>query len=105
VNDPLQLGKRYPSRKSEQTVEPNTPQLALVSPSMLAMLLTTKYADGLPLHQSETVPSRHGIDIPRQTLARWIIPCSEHLPPLLNGMRDRLLESSVIHCDETSDQG
>jgi hypothetical protein len=45
--------------------------------------------------------SRHGIDIPRQTLARWVIQCGEQLQPLLNLMRDRLLDSPVIHCDET----
>jgi transposase len=50
-------------------------------------LLTTKYADGLPLHRFEKVLGRHGVDIPRQTLARW--------------MRDRLLESRLIHYDET----
>ena len=74
---------------------------SMASPSVLAMLLTTKYVDGLPLHRFETVLSRHGIKIPRQTLARWVIQCGEHLQPLLNLMRDRLLESPVIHCDET----
>jgi transposase len=74
---------------------------SMASPSVLAMLLTTKYVDGLPLHRFETVLSRHGIEITRQTLARWVIQCGEHLQPLLNLMRDRLLESPVIHCDET----
>ncbi|MEE5167368.1 IS66 family transposase [Pseudomonas alliivorans] len=74
---------------------------SMASPSVLAMLLTTQYVDGLPLHRFESVLSRHGIDIPRQTLARWVIQCSEHVQPLLNLMRDRLLESPVIHCDET----
>jgi transposase len=74
---------------------------SLASPSVLAMLLTTKYADGLPLYRFETVLSRHGIDIPRQTLARWVIQCGELLQPLLNLMRDKLLDSPVIHCDET----
>ncbi len=74
---------------------------SMASPSVLAMLLTTKYVDGLPLHRLEKVLGRHGIDIPRQTLARWVIQCSEHFQPLLNLMRDRLLESRVIHCDET----
>lgn len=74
---------------------------SMASPSVLAMLLTTKYVDGLPLHRFETVLSQHGIEIPRQTLARWIIQCGEHLQPLLNLMRDRSLESPVIHCDET----
>lgn len=73
---------------------------SMASPSVLAMLLTTKYVDGLPLHRFETVLSRHVIEIPRQTLARWVIQCGEHLQPLLNLMRDRLLESPVIHCDE-----
>lgn len=74
---------------------------SMASPSVLAMLLTTKYVDGLPLHRFEKVLGRHGIDISRQTLARWVIQCSEHFQPLLNLMRDRLLESPVIHCDET----
>lgn len=82
--------------KSAQLIEKS-----MASPSLLAMLLTTKYVDGLPLHRFETVLSRHGIEISRQTLARWIIQCSEHLQPLLNLMRDRLLESPIIHCDET----
>ena len=74
---------------------------SMASPSVLAMLLTTKYVDGLPLYRFEKVLGRHGVDIPRQTLARWVIQCGEHLQPLLNLMRDRLLESPVIHCDET----
>ena len=74
---------------------------SMASPSVLAMLLTTKYVDGLPLHRFEKVLGRHGVNIPRQTLARWVIQCGEHLQPLLNLMRDRLLESRVIHCDET----
>lgn len=74
---------------------------SMASPSVLAMLLTTKYVDGLPLHRFEKVLGRHGINIPRQTLARWVIQCDEHLQPLLNLMRDSLLASRVIHCDET----
>lgn len=37
---------------------------SMVSPSVLAMLLTTKYVDGLPLHRFERVLGRHGVDIP-----------------------------------------
>lgn len=74
---------------------------SMASPSVLAMLLTTKYVDGLPLHRFEKVLGRHGVDIPRQTLARWVIQCAAHFQPLLNLMRDSLLSSRVIHCDET----
>ncbi len=74
---------------------------SLASPSLLATLLTAKYVDGLPLHRFEQVLSRHGLELSRQTLARWVIQCGEQLQPLLNLLRDRLLDSRVIHCDET----
>lgn len=71
------------------------------SPSVLAMLLATKYADGIPLYRFERMFSRHGVDIPRQTLARWVIQCGEQLQPVLNLMRDKLLDYPVLHCDQT----
>lgn len=74
---------------------------SLASPSVLAMLLTTKYADGIPLYRFEKMLSCHGLDIPRQTLARWVIQSGEQLQPLLNLMRDQLLGYPVLHCDET----
>ena len=54
------------------------------APGLLAMLLTTKYVDGIPLHRFEKVLQRHGVDIPRQTLARWVIQGSELLQSLVN---------------------
>lgn len=71
------------------------------APGLLAMLLTTKYVDGTPLHRFEKVLQRHGVDIPRQTLARWVIQGSELLQPLVNLMRDQLFMHDVMHCDET----
>jgi transposase len=62
---------------------------SMASPSVLAMPLPPKYVDGLPFHRFEKVLGRHSIDLPRQTLARWVIRC------------DSLLASRVIHCDET----
>lgn len=35
---------------------------------------------------------------------RWAIRCGEHFQPLLDLMRDSLLASRVIHCDETQVQ-
>ena len=74
---------------------------SLASSSVLAMLLTAKYVDGLPLYRFENVLARHGIELSRQTLARWVIQCGEQLQPLMNLLHDRLLESPVVHCDET----
>ena len=74
---------------------------SLATPSVLAMLLTTKYADGIPLYRFKKMLSRHGVDLPRQTLARWVIQSGELLQPLLNLLRDKLLDYPVLHCDET----
>lgn len=74
------------------------------SAGALAMLLTVKYADGLPLHRFNKVLSRHGVSVPRQSLARYVIESSKALQPLANLMQDALLETSIIHMDETSVQ-
>jgi transposase-like protein len=46
------------------------------------------------------VLTRRGIELSRQTLARWVIKAGENLQPLLNLLRDKLLDSRVIHCDQ-----
>lgn len=71
------------------------------SPATLAMLLATKYVDGLPLARFEKVLARHDVTVSRQTLARWVIGAGAVLQPLHNLMRDVLLESPFLHMDET----
>ena len=71
------------------------------SPSLLAMLLTNKYVDGLPLARFEKVLARHDVMVPRQTLARWVIGAGAALQPLHNLMRDALFDAPFIHMDET----
>lgn len=67
----------------------------------LALLLTAKYVDGIPLHRFEKVCARHGFEASRNTLARWVIACSELMIPLHNLMRDHLLSQHILHMDET----
>jgi len=71
------------------------------SADFLAMLLTVKFVDGLPLARFESVLERHGAPVPRQTLARWVIGASQLLQPLHNLMRDTLMDGPFIHMDET----
>ncbi|HWZ48471.1 MAG TPA: IS66 family transposase [Herbaspirillum sp.] len=71
------------------------------SAAFLAMLLTVKFVDGLPLTRFGKVLGRAGIPVPDQTLARWVIGASRLLQPLLNLMRDLLLDGAFIHIDET----
>lgn len=74
------------------------------SPDFLAMLLTVKYVDGLPLARFESVLDRHGVSVPRQTLARWVIGAGGVLQPLHNLMRDTLFDGAFMHIDETTVQ-
>ena len=71
------------------------------SADFLAMMLTVKYVDGLPLTRFSKVLDRHKAPVPPQTLARWAIGAGQLILPLLNLARDALFEGSLLHIDET----
>jgi transposase len=71
------------------------------SADFLAMMLTVKYVDGLPLARFSKVLDRHDAPVPPQTLARWAIGAGQLILPLLNLARDALFEGSLLHIDET----
>jgi transposase len=71
------------------------------SPGLLAHIAVAKYQDALPLYRQEQILRRIGVDLPRNTLANWIIRCGQLTQPLLNLFNDHLLEGPVIQCDET----
>ena len=74
------------------------------SPGLLAHIATAKYQDALPLYRQEVVLNRSGIEIPRNTLASWMIKAGELIQPLLNLFEDKMLAYPVLHCDETTVQ-
>ena len=74
---------------------------SMASPGLLAHITVSKYQDGLPLYRQETILQRIGVDIPRVTLASWVIGVGALVQPLINLMRDRLLEYDIIQMDET----
>jgi len=71
------------------------------APGLLAQIVTSKYADHLPLYRQEAIFERHGVSLPRATQAAWIIALVEPLTPLLNLMDERLRTSGYIRMDET----
>lgn len=77
---------------------------ALASAAMLAWIATSKYADALPLYRQSNILIRAGIELPRSTLANWMIRCGKLVQPLINLMRDQMLEYGVIQMDETTVQ-
>ncbi|MBK09142.1 MAG: IS66 family transposase [Cobetia sp.] len=68
---------------------------------LLAQVLIAKYADHLPLYRQEQIFARAGVAIPRSTLAEWVGTCGVRLQPLIDALREVLLNEPVLHADET----
>jgi transposase len=77
---------------------------SLASPGLLAHITVSKYQDALPLYRQETILQRIGVDIPRATLANWMIRAGALVQPLINLLQDRLLAYDIIQMDETTVQ-
>ena len=74
------------------------------SAGLLASIASAKYADAQPLYRQSTQLERIGFEASRQTLARWMVQCGDLVQPLINLLRDRLLDSAYIRMDETTVQ-
>lgn len=74
---------------------------SLASPGLLAHIAVSKYQDALPLHRQEAILSRIGVDLPRATLANWMIQAGTLIQPVINLLRDRLLGYDILQMDET----
>src|SRR5205823_4742215 len=60
-----------------------------------------KYADHLPLYRQEQIFGRAGVALPRSTLASWVGVCGVRLQPLVDALKAHVLNSAVVHADET----
>ena len=74
---------------------------SLASPGLLAHITVSKYQDALPLYRQEGILQRIGVDLPRATLANWMIQAGTLIQPLINLLRDRLLAYDILQMDET----
>lgn len=62
--------------------------------------MNAKYVNSLPLYRIEQEFQRNGVSISRQTMANWIIQCSErYLTSMYHYLRKKLLECHVIQAD------
>lgn len=71
------------------------------TPSLLAHIVTAKYADGLPLYRTENILKRYGADVSRTNMANWVIRLENVFKPLINLMREVQLESDYLQADES----
>ncbi len=78
----------------------------IAAPGLLASIAVAKYCDHLPLYRQESIlRTRHGITLPRSTLARWMELVAFWLEPVYRHLRGEILQSGYIQVDERSRGG
>jgi transposase len=73
----------------------------MAGPGLLAYIVTSKYADFLPLYRLESIFQRNGLEISRATQSVWCGDVAEIVKPLFDLMVSRVLASHVICTDDT----
>ena len=75
---------------------------SLPAPGLLAQILVGKYCDHLPLYRQEQIfAQRHQINLPRQTLARWVELAADWLKPIYEHIRTGVMAGGYVQVDET----
>jgi transposase len=73
----------------------------LPAAGLIAHVAVCKYGDHLPLHRQEQIFARHGLELPRSTTCDWMAQAAELLKPLYDEMVKEVLQSRIIHTDDT----
>jgi transposase len=100
--DPVPEGEPEPPPLIVTAPKPPQPiDKGLPGPGLLAHVVTSKYADHLPLHRQEAMLARQGVELSRSTLCDWMAAVANLLTPLYALMKSRVLQSRVVQTDET----
>ena len=91
-----------PMKKS--TVPPALlPGSGIVSASLLAQIMNSKYVLALPLYRQEQELHRLGLPVSRQTMSNWVLTAGERwLLPVYHALHKELLTNEILHADETT---
>jgi transposase len=73
----------------------------MAGPGLLAYVVTSKYADYLPLYRLENIFERNGLEISRATQCIWCRDVADLLSPLHELMIRRILQSHLLCTDDT----
>lgn len=74
----------------------------LAGAGLLTHILVSKYCDHLPLYRQEQIfVQRHKVNLPRQTLARWVELAADWLKPIYDQLRTGVMAGGYMQVDET----
>ncbi len=83
-------------------VPPHILPKSKASPSLLAHIVTAKYVDATPLHRQEAQLARMGIELPRSTMATWMVKLgTSAVVPIINLLHEQLMAEPLLLMDET----
>lgn len=74
---------------------------SIASPGLLSYIATAKFCDALPFYRQEKIFERIDVEIPRETMCRWMILLSRRCQDLLKLMWDNARGSPFVQMDET----
>lgn len=74
---------------------------SMLSEGALAWVITAKYQDALPLYRQAAILGRCGGEIARNTLAHNVVRVGQAVIPIINLLRDHLLDAELLYGDET----
>jgi len=78
---------------------------SMCAPETVAHIAVEKCTMGSPLYRQEAAWNRIGIQINRQTMASWLIKCSEdYLEPIYDRLHWQLCQQKFLHSDSTNFQ-
>ena len=73
----------------------------MAGPGLLAYIVTSKFADYLPLYRLEDIFERQGFAISRATQSVWCGDVADLVEPLYELMAERVRQSHVVATDDT----
>ena len=77
---------------------------SIVSPGLLAYILTSKFVDALPFYRQTKMFERINVDISRATMCNWAILAAQRCIDLISIMREEIRSGPLIQMDETTVQ-
>lgn len=69
--------------------------------SLLARILVSKYCEHTPLYRQSEIYARHGVELSRNTMVRWVRMMAEQLHPLYLALNGYVLAADKVHTDDT----
>jgi transposase len=72
------------------------------TPTTLAHLLVSKYADHIPLYRQSEIYARDGVELDRSTLCDWVGQAAWLLDPVVAAIRQYVFTADKIHGDDTT---